>query len=255
MFPKIEPIKAFTDNYIWAIVTDSTVTVVDPGDPNAVEKYLNQNKLLLKNILITHHHYDHTGGITKLSENRNLKVYGPKGGHIEGITNQLTEGSKIQVEGISFEVFETPGHTLDHISYYSLEENILFCGDTLFSGGCGRLFEGTPQQMFTSLKKLSTLPSETKVFCTHEYTLSNLSFALEVEPENQKLLDYFNKVSKQRENDEISLPSSIDLENKINPFLRTKVDQIKLNAENYSNTRNLDEVEVFSAVRSWKDNY
>ena len=160
MFPKIEPIKAFTDNYIWAIVTDSTVTVVDPGDPNAVEKYLNQNKLLLKNILITHHHYDHTGGITKLSENRNLKVYGPKGGHIEGITNQLTEGSKIQVEGISFEVFETPGHTLDHISYYSLEENILFCGDTLFSGGCGRLFEGTPQQMFTSLKKLSTLPSD-----------------------------------------------------------------------------------------------
>ena len=255
MISNIEAIPAFSDNYIWTLIGGNSAIVVDPGDASAVNNFLNSNNLTLEAILITHHHFDHTGGILELTSKWNSKVYGPKGGHIDGIEVELSEKSKIKVLDTEFHIFETPGHTLDHIAYYSKDIDSLFCGDTLFSGGCGRLFEGTPLQMFDSLKKFSSLPGETKVFCTHEYTLSNLAFALAVEPNNVDLKKYYEKVSFLRDSNKISLPSNIDLENKINPFLRTSVDQVKDNAENYAKKQNLQPVEVLAAIRDWKDNF
>ena len=255
MISNIEAIPAFSDNYIWILINDNSAAVVDPGDASAVESFLSKNNLNLEAILITHHHFDHTGGILDLASKRDIKVYGPKGGHINGINYELSENSIITILETEFHIFETPGHTLDHIAYYSKEIDSLFCGDTLFSGGCGRLFEGTPLQMFDSLKKFSDLPEETKVYCTHEYTLSNLTFALKVEPNNDDLKKYFEEVNSLRNSNMMSLPSSIRLENKINPFLRTSVDQIKEKAENYANKQNLQPVEVLAAIRDWKDNF
>ena len=253
---EIFAIPAFTDNYIWALRKEKQLVVVDPGDPNAVQDILLKENLDLIAILITHWHPDHTGGLLELSKEKAIPVYGPKGGHIEGITNELGENDQITILGNTFKVFETPGHTLDHISYFSDQENpILFCGDTLFSGGCGRLFEGTPTQMYNSLSKFSSLPEETKVFCTHEYTLSNLNFAVEVEPTNKELLKYYEEVSNKRNNDEITLPSNIKLEKNINPFLRSSESSIKKSAEKYSSKSNLDNIETLSVIRSWKDNF
>ena len=253
---EIFAIPAFTDNYIWALRKEKQLVVVDPGDPNAVKDVLLKDNLDLIAILITHWHPDHTGGLLELSKEKTIPVYGPKGGHIEGITNELGENDQITILGNTFKVFETPGHTLDHISYFSDQENpILFCGDTLFSGGCGRLFEGTPTQMYNSLSKFSSLPEETKVFCTHEYTLSNLNFAVEVEPTNKELLKYYEEVSNKRNNDEITLPSNIKLEKNINPFLRSSESSIKKSAEKYSSKSNLDNIETLSVIRSWKDNF
>ena len=253
---EIFAIPAFTDNYIWALRKEKQLVVVDPGDPNAVQDILLKENLDLIAILITHWHPDHTGGLLELSKEKTIPVYGPKGGHIEGITNELGENDQITILGNTFKVFETPGHTLDHISYFSDQENpILFCGDTLFSGGCGRLFEGTPTQMYNSLSKFSSLPEETKVFCTHEYTLSNLNFAVEVEPTNKELLKYYEEVSNKRNNNEITLPSNIKLEKNINPFLRSSESSIKKSAEKYSSKSNLDNIETLSVIRSWKDNF
>ena len=253
---EIFAIPAFTDNYIWALRKEKQLVVVDPGDPNAVQDILLKETLDLIAILITHWHPDHTGGLLELSKEKAIPVYGPKGGHIEGITNELGENDQITILGNTFKVFETPGHTLDHISYFSDQENpILFCGDTLFSGGCGRLFEGTPTQMYNSLSKFSSLPEETKVFCTHEYTLSNLNFAVEVEPTNKELLKYYEEVSNKRNNDEITLPSNMKLEKNINPFLRSSESSIKKSAEKYSSKSNLDNIETLSVIRSWKDNF
>jgi hydroxyacylglutathione hydrolase len=255
MISNIEAIPAFSDNYIWILIKDNSAAVVDPGDASAVESFLSKNNLNLEAILITHHHFDHTGGIIDLASKRDIKVYGPKGGHINGIEYELSENSIITILETEFHIFETPGHTLDHIAYYSKEIDSLFCGDTLFSGGCGRLFEGTPLQMFDSLNKFSDLPEKTKVYCTHEYTLSNLTFALEVEPDNVDLKKYFEEVNSLRNSNMMSLPSSISLENKINPFLRTSVNQVKENAEIYANKKNLQPVEVLAAIRDWKDNF
>ena len=253
---EIFAIPAFTDNYIWALRKEKQLVVVDPGDPNAVQDILLKENLDLIAILITHWHPDHTGGLLELSKEKTIPVYGPKGGHIEGITNELGENDQITILGNTFKVFETPGHTLDHISYFSDQANpILFCGDTLFSGGCGRLFEGTPTQMYNSLSKFSSLPEETKVFCTHEYTLSNLNFAVEVEPTNKELLKYYEEVSNKRNNNEITLPSNIKLEKNINPFLRSSESSIKKSAEKYSSKSNLDNIETLSVIRSWKDNF
>ncbi len=249
-------IPAFSDNYIWALKYNNQLAVVDPGDADAVKEVLINESLDLAAILITHWHPDHTGGVIELSKEKSVPVYGPKGGHIEGITLELSENDKIELFDEIYEVIETPGHTLDHISYFSKQEiPILFCGDTLFSGGCGRLFEGTPEQMFKSLNKLSLLPDTTMVFCTHEYTLSNLKFALEVEPKNSDLLEYFEEVKEKRENDIITIPSNMKLEKNINPFLRYSEEGIIKSAEKYSSKAHLTDIEVLGAIRTWKDNF
>ena len=170
---KIFHSPALTDNYIWAIEKQGKISVIDPGDANAVLKVLEDQSLTLEDILITHHHYDHTGGINELKKVIQGSVYGPDNLAIEGIDVALREHDQFTTLGYGFDVIETPGHTLDHLSFYCSKNNVLFCGDTLFSGGCGRLFEGTYQQLFNSLQKLVELPNETKVYCTHEYTLAN----------------------------------------------------------------------------------
>jgi len=184
----IEPIKAFSDNYIWLVTTNEGSIVIDPGESKNTLDSLKNKQIDLSGILITHHHFDHTGGIIDLSKNNTLDVYGPNN-DIESITKRVINGDVINVIGLSFEIIEIPGHTLDHIAYYSFNEGnpILFCGDTLFSGGCGRIFEGTYEQMHNSLKKLKCLPKNTKIYCGHEYTKSNFKFASEVDPLNEDL--------------------------------------------------------------------
>lgn len=253
---EVIPLKAFTDNYIWALVSKKSVYVVDPGDPNPVLSFLKENDLNLKGILITHHHFDHTGGIKTLVDKFNIPVFGPSGSKIEGISNELKENDSIRIFEQTFKIFEVPGHTLDHIAYYSEDsQKLLFCGDTLFSGGCGRLFEGTPLQMYESLAKLKNLSPDTLVYCTHEYTESNLNFAVVVNNKNEFLKNYHSEVQSKRKNDEITLPSSIGKELKINPFLRLNDENIISNASNFSSSILTEEVDTLKAVREWKDNF
>ena len=229
---KIFHIPAFLDNYIWAIQKENYISVIDPGDPEAVKKIIDERNLKLKDILITHHHFDHTGGILALKEIMDGLVYGPNNPNIKGIDTSLSENQKISTLGIEFTVIETPGHTLDHISYFSEQEDILFCGDTLFSGGCGRLFEGTYAQMHKSLSKLSKLPNTTMVYCTHEYTLSNLKFAL-TQIDDLEIKEEVENLDEILANGGISLPSTILKEKRINLFLGFKIpDDLKsLNSE------------------------
>ncbi len=253
-FMNIFPLPAFTDNYIWLIEKNGKATVVDPGDSKVVDNYLKEKNLKLENILITHHHFDHTGGVEELKEYYKCNVYGPYDSPFKGVEIKLKEDDEISVHGSTFKIIEVPGHTLDHIAYYSEEQSILFCGDTLFSGGCGRIFEGTPNQMYESLSKLSALDLSTKIYCTHEYTQSNLNFAIKVEPGNKNLLEYKNKIDKKRSNNEISLPTDLSLEKNINPFLRSHVVEIKESIEDFAKISHPSDLETFTAVRSLKDN-
>lgn len=254
-------IPAFQDNYIWVAQRGSSVLVVDPGDADVVISALEQKGLELVAILITHHHWDHTNGLADLTAVYDVPVYGPKVDleRIPQINIGLEDGDKIQIDplALSLQVIGVPGHTLDHIAYYGLfdDQPLTFCGDTLFSGGCGRLFEGDAQTMHASMQKLAALPANTKVCCTHEYTLANLQFALAVEPDNQALRDYHAKVIKLRERDQSSLPSNIGLEMAINPFMRTHEPTVRQAAERQAgNTLPLDG-DVFATIRSWKDNF
>ena len=250
----IEPIKAYQDNYIWLVSTNEGSIVVDPGEADNILNLMDNNKINLKGVLITHHHFDHTNGLSDLLNKKNLEVYGPK--NIDGVNNFVRNDYKFSLIGIDFEVVEIPGHTLDHIAFYSNynHEPILFCGDTLFAGGCGRVFEGTYKQMFLALKKLSEYPRETKIFCGHEYTLSNLKFALEVDRNNEELKQEFIKVSDLISSNKPSLPTTLEKELKINPFLRCDNIEIKSKITKKFNTAD-DELEVFSALREWKDNF
>ncbi len=250
----ILPLPAFTDNYIWLIEENGKASVVDPGDAKVVDSYLKENGLKLENILITHHHYDHTGGVEQLKESYECNVYGPYDSPFKGVEIKLKENDEISIHGCSFKIIEVPGHTLDHIAYYSEEQNVLFCGDTLFSGGCGRIFEGTPSQMYESLSKLSVLDLSTKIYCTHEYTQSNLDFAIKVEPCNDHLVEYKNIIDEKRFQNEISLPTNLRLEKDINPFLRSHILEIKENIKDFAKTDNPTDLETFTAVRSLKDN-
>lgn len=253
---KVFPIPAFTDNYIWCIQNDQDCWVVDPGESEPVLSYCNVNKLTLKGILVTHHHWDHTNGInTLLQKFPGIPVLGPEYGNIEHLTQKLTENdsARLDILGLCFDVIEVPGHTLDHIAYYG--HGMLFCGDTLFSAGCGRLFEGSPQQMHHSLSKLMQLPGNTVVYCTHEYTLANVQFAMQVEPNNQALNDYVDWAKNKRSQGLPTLPSNIEQQKAINPFLRAQQDEIKHNAEDYLGKALPDDVQVFAAIRQWKDNF
>ena len=254
---EVSAIKAFSDNYIWTLIKDGEVTVVDPGDPEPVKNYLNEKGLNLKNILITHHHFDHTGGIEELTDIYGCEVYGPDGGHIKGIGVKIQDNQEFTIMDVTFKAFATPGHTLDHLSYYVEDDSnpLLFCGDTLFSGGCGRLFEGSPKQMHTSLSRLAELPGKTKVFCTHEYTESNLRFAIAVEPNNRHIKDKIEEVQELRRKDLETLPSTISEELNINPFLRCNQNDVINSAESYCKTQLSQSHEVLGAIREWKDNF
>ncbi len=258
----VSALKSFTDNYIWVIssLDSNKVSFVDPGDAKVCINYLEKENKCLSSILITHHHPDHTGGIKELveyseSKRLNIKLIGPDNKKIEGITTIVSEGCCVNImdDSLTLNVIDLPGHTLDHIAYHV--DDILFCGDTLFSGGCGRLFEGTPEQMHNSLTKLANLPARTRVYCAHEYTLANLEFALTVDPTNLELVHYYNQVVSLRADDKMTLPSSIQREKQINPFLRCGEDNIKESAGEFSGVEMTNDVSVFAAIRKWKDNF
>lgn len=256
MSVSVFPIKAFNDNYIWCLYNQTHCVVVDPGDAAPVLAYCQDNNLTLSSILITHHHWDHTGGIDPLlAAFPTIPVYGPKNKEIKQITRRLSQGDAVELPelGVKFSILEVPGHTLDHIAYYG--DSGLFCGDTLFSAGCGRLFEGTPQQMFDSLAKLTALPADTAVYCTHEYTLANIAFAEAVEPNNHALMAYKHWAKQQREKDAPTLPSSIQKELAVNPFLRCHSPELVANVSQNRGARLGSEQAIFAALRSWKDNF
>ena len=251
----IKPIKALSDNYIWLVTTNEGSIVIDPGESKQIIDLIKSNEIDLEGILITHHHYDHTNGIEEILKYKKVEVYGPKN-NINSITKRVKQNDVFNLIGLKFEVIETPGHTLDHIAFYCFKDgkSIHFCGDTLFSGGCGRVFEGTYSQMYESLKKLSKLPEDTQIFCGHEYTSSNLQFACAVEPNNQFIKKYNEGIIEKTKNGVPSLPSSLKIEYMINPFIRC-------NEENLIDNINKkfgeigSESEIFSTLRKWKDDF
>lgn len=235
----------------------SHAVVIDPGDAQVVLQALQTHSLQLAAILLTHHHADHTGGVDELREATRCAVYGPAGEVMPEPLRRLSGGERVQALGLEFAVMDVPGHTAGHIAYYcdtALGQPLLFCGDTLFSGGCGRLFEGTPAQMLASLDSLAALPRNTRVCCTHEYTLSNLRFARAVEPDNVILAEYEQRCIALRASSHITLPSSIALELQINPFLRSREPQVIAAARQF-NPQASSEVAHFAALREWKNQF
>jgi hydroxyacylglutathione hydrolase len=249
----IVPIPAFSDNYIWMLEREGRVAVVDPGDANPVLAVLQERGVILDTLIITHHHFDHTGGVRALKEKTNCRVVGPDNPKIEGIDEKLGDGDIVHVLGYDFAVLEVPGHTLDHIALHCADESVLFCGDTLFVGGCGRVFEGTYPMMQSSLAKLASLPPETAVYCTHEYTLANLAFARKVEPDNEDLLAHASKCERMRAENIPTVPSTIGRELEINPFLRWSSPAVIAQLTHEGRFEGGSPAEVFGAVRAWKD--
>ncbi len=250
-------LPAFNDNYLWLMHDGSHAMVVDPGDAEPVLAALAQHGLQLATILLTHHHADHVGGVAALREATGATVYGPAQERLPEPFIPLTEGARVDVLGRSFRVIDVPGHTAGHIAYFSEDARaapLLFCGDTLFSGGCGRIFEGTPAQMLASLDKLAALPADTRVCCAHEYTLANLRFARVVEPGNEALAQYQRKCEELRAVGTPTLPSSIGIERAINPFLRSREAAVTQSVQAQAATAT-DEVAVFAALREWKNNF
>ena len=251
------PLPAFNDNYIWMLHDGQAAVVVDPGDAEAVFEALQHHGLKLQAILVTHHHGDHTAGVSALRAATGAAVYGPHKERMPEPLTRLADGDTVQALGLTFAVLEVPGHTAGHIAYVVRppgQDPILFCGDTLFSAGCGRLFEGTPAQMLQSLSRLAALPDATRVCCAHEYTASGLVFARTVEPENQALISYQVQVSQLREQNLPTLPSSIGLEKAINPFLRTHIDAVITRIRQLDASA-CDPVSTFAALRTWKNQF
>lgn len=251
---QIIPIPAFKDNYIWLIHNGTQAVIVDPGDSIPVIDILASLNLILTTILITHHHHDHIGGVTELlNAFPQVTIYAPALEQYDFENIPITEQDTVHLTDldITFAILDIPGHTLGHIAYYSDQHQLLFCGDTLFGAGCGRLFEGTPAQMYHSLQKLAALPPTTKVYCTHEYTMQNINFALSFEPNNQTLIERFNKTKKLRELNIPSLPSTIELELASNPYLRCNSKEIQSSLQ----FKNASEIETFSKLREIRNHY
>lgn len=254
----VHAIPAFFDNYLWLLSRGQRAVIVDPGDATPVLAALRKQQLQLDAILVTHHHPDHIGGIHTLREQFDVPVYGPRAeAHkIPGLTQLLDEGDTLEVLGCKLQVMMLPGHTLGHIAYL-LPGNpaILFCGDTLFSAGCGRLFEGTPQQMHESFARIAALPDATQIYCTHEYTLSNLAFARTVEPDNQAITAHIEAVKILRNRNEPSVPTTLAQEKLINPYLRVHLPSVRMAAEQHCGQSLPELAQVFAAVRRWKDGF
>ncbi len=250
-------LPAFDDNYIWMLHDGARALVVDPGDAAPVHEALDARGLELEGILVTHHHGDHVGGVNALRPRLKGPVWGPATEAIPQPFEPLREGDLVEVLGHRFEVLDVPGHTAGHIAYAQRDaatEPLLFCGDTLFSAGCGRLFEGTPAQMHASLAKLAALPADTRVCCTHEYTLSNLRFAAAVEPGNARRAAYDEGCKALRAEGRPTLPSSIGLELQINPFLRCGEAEVVASARAQGAAAS-DAVSVLAALREWKNRF
>ncbi|WP_271408185.1 hydroxyacylglutathione hydrolase [Pseudomonas sp. Q1-7] len=257
---QIDALPAFSDNYLWLLQDSASrhCAVVDPGDAAPVLAWLEAHPgWQLTDILVTHHHHDHVGGVARLKEACGARVLGPAQEKIPARDLALGEGDHVQVLGLAFRVIEVPGHTLGHIAYFHADAQrpLLFCGDTLFAAGCGRLFEGTPEQMHHSLSRLAALPAATSVYCTHEYTLGNLRFAKAVEPGNRATSKRFDEVTRLREQGGISLPSTIGLELATNPFLRVTETSVKQMADERTGRDNPTPAEVFATLRAWKDQF
>jgi hydroxyacylglutathione hydrolase len=252
---EIVPLPAFQDNYIWTLRKGTQAAVVDPGEARPVKEYLAREGLSLAAILATHHHPDHVGGIAELVAMKKVPVFGPKGEPIPALTHPVAQDDSVEILELSakFTVLDIPGHTRAHVAYYGLGS--LFCGDTLFACGCGRVFEGTPAQMLDSLTKLAALPDETKVYCGHEYTLANIRFARAVDPHNQALAAREERVKQLREAGRPSLPSTLGEERATNPFLRCAEPVVVESANKYLGGRVADPVRVFAAIREWKNKF
>ena len=251
----IYPVHAFKDNYIWLIHNQYHAAIVDPGCATVVLTYLEQKKLQPIAILNTHHHHDHTGGNVTLLQVFNLPVYGPANENIPGLTHGLKENDTVNLTELELElaVLDIPGHTAGHIAYYG--GNLLFCGDTLFACGCGRIFEGTAQQMYASLQKLASLPDETLVYCTHEYTLHNVRFAKVVEPDNPVLAQRAVEIKEQRRCNLPTLPSILAIEKATNPFLRCDQPTLIHTVSQHAGKLLHDPISVFTEIRKWKDTF
>ncbi|TXC66214.1 hydroxyacylglutathione hydrolase [Piscinibacter aquaticus] len=250
-------LPAFADNYIWMLHDGTDAVVVDPGEAAPVLSALDERQLALAAILVTHHHGDHVGGVDALRSRLKGPVYGPKRERIPEPFVALSGGDAVDVLGLRFEVIDVPGHTAGHIAYFQaggVAAPILFCGDTLFSGGCGRLFEGTPAQMHASLERLSSLPGHTRVCCAHEYTLSNLKFARVVEPGNAELAHYGQQCDALRAAGQPTLPSTIAVERAINPFLRCGEAEVIASAR-AQGAPGIDGTDVFATLRRWKNEF
>jgi len=251
----IVPIPALKDNYIWLIIdsASSGCWIIDPGDAKPVLHALQTQSLHPMGILLTHHHADHTAGVKELLKNHTMPVFGSTQETIPSVTHLLNGEENIRIANREFKVLAIPGHTHGHLAYYS--EGLLFCGDTLFTGGCGRVFEGTMAQMYTSLQRLAALPAATNIYCGHEYTAANLVFAKVVEPENRDLQQRIQDTHQLRERGLPTVPSTLALEKATNPFLRCGEMAVKEAAERYYGQR-LDTPEaVFGALREWKNGF
>ena len=258
MMIQIDALPAFNDNYLWLLqdARSRRCAVVDPGDAAPVLAWLQAHPdWQLSDILVTHHHFDHVGGVAELKTATGACVYGPANEQIPARDIALAGGETIEVLGLPWQIIAVPGHTLGHIAYYQADQHLLMCGDTLFAAGCGRLFEGTAAQMHASLQRLATLPSNTQVYCAHEYTLSNLRFAQAVEPGNPQVQARFEQVSQWRSEGRISLPSSIALERATNPFLRVEQAEVIDSLARANGRRSTDAEATFAGLRAWKDRF
>lgn len=257
---EIHGIPAFNDNYLWAIRQGRELAVVDPGDAAPVLAYMRQHDLVLRAILITHHHRDHVGGVSELVAQGGVTVYGPARETLPHCDVALREGDTVVLPELDLElkVLDVPGHTAGHIAYYGTaagNQPVLFCGDTVFASGCGRLFEGTPQQMHESLSKIMALPGETRVYCAHEYTMSNLKWARAVEPDNAQLSSWFDTAKAMRERGESTVPTRLEHELAVNPFLRSHVPEVVQAVSRHVGRPLQPGVETFGALRAWKDDF